>query len=204
MRFASGDAKLKSATGLPIAGDASRSVKGERPKNRREPIQTRHTMHTEFRRAETPKENRSLVVFDHKAFHKHPADWFNQAVWQRYESWWMIIGGRKIGCCAFGRHIDFQEDLRPEKSNPHSRSSLYIATTGILPQFRGMGFGNLMKSWQLSYAHLHGFTRIVTNTRKSNKAMIGLNEKFGFKIIRTTPGYYEGPREPTVVMERRL
>jgi ribosomal protein S18 acetylase RimI-like enzyme len=31
-----------------------------------------------------------------------------------------------------------------------------------------------------------------------------LNQKFGFKIVRTTPRYYEDPREATVVMERRL
>jgi ribosomal protein S18 acetylase RimI-like enzyme len=159
-------------------------------------------MHTEFRRAVTPKEVRSLVIFDHKAFDEYPGDWFDQGAWQIYESWWMIVGGRKIGCCAFARHTDFKEDLKPHKDNPHRRGSLYIATTGILPQFQGMGFGNLLKSWQLSYARHHGFSRIVTNTRKSNKAMIKLNEKFGFQIIRTTPGYYEDPREATVVMER--
>jgi ribosomal protein S18 acetylase RimI-like enzyme len=161
-------------------------------------------MHTEFRRAEIPKEIRSLIIFDHKAFQKYPADWFDQATWQATESWWMIGGKRKIGCCAFERHIDFKEDIHPDKDNPHRRGSLYIATTGILPQFRTMGFGTLMKSWQLSYARHHGFSRIVTNTRKSNKVMITLNQKFGFKIIRTTPGYYDSPRESTVVMERRL
>jgi len=110
----------------------------------------------------------------------------------------------KIGCCAFGLHIDFKEDIHPDKENPHRRGSLYIASTGILPQFRRKGFGTLLKSWQLSYARHHGFSRIVANTRKSNKAMIRLNQKFGFKIVRTTPRYYEDPREATVVMERRL
>ena len=50
----------------------------------------------------------------------------------------------------------------------------------------------------------HWFTRIVTNTRQSNKPMIKLNKKFGFKILRITPGYYEKPQESTVVMELRL
>jgi RimJ/RimL family protein N-acetyltransferase len=61
-----------------------------------------------------------------------------------------------------------------------------------------------MKSWQLAYARHQGLSRIVTNTGKSNKAMIRLNEKFGFKVVRATPSNYEGPRESTVVMERRL
>ena len=115
----------------------------------------------------------------------------------------MIVGKRKIGCCAFALHTDFKEDISPDEGNPPRRGSLFVASTGILPEVTGMGFGTLLKSWQLAYAHHHGFTKIVANTRKSNKAMIRLNQKFGFKIIRTTPGYYEDPRESTVVMERR-
>ena len=33
-------------------------------------------MNTEFRKAIVPEEIRSLVIFDHKTFHKYPADWF--------------------------------------------------------------------------------------------------------------------------------
>jgi RimJ/RimL family protein N-acetyltransferase len=161
-------------------------------------------MHIEFRRAVTPKEIRSLILFDHKAFHEYPEDWFDHATWQTYESWWLIVAKRKIGCCAFARDTDFREDIHPDKGNPRHRRSLYIASTGILPPFRGEGFGTLLKAWQLSYARHLGFRRIVTNTRKSNKAMIRLNEKFGFKIVRTTQGYYSVPREATVVMERRI
>ena len=43
----------------------------------------------------------------------------------------MIIDSRKIGCCAFKRHVDFQDDLREDGGNPKLRGSLYIATTGI-------------------------------------------------------------------------
>jgi ribosomal protein S18 acetylase RimI-like enzyme len=161
-------------------------------------------MHTEFRRVITPKEMRSLILFDRKAFHDYPGDWFTQATWQTYESWWMILGKRKIGCCAFGLHADFQEDIHPDENNPHRRGSLYIVSTAILPQFRGKGFGTLIKAWQLSYAKHRGFRRIVTSSRKSNKTMIRLNAKFGFKIVRTAPGYYEDPPESAVVMERRL
>lgn len=161
-------------------------------------------MYTEFRRAVVSEEIRSLTLFDHKTFHEYPGDWFGQATWRTYESWWLIVGKRKVGCCAFGLHIDFNEDIHPDNYNPHRRRSLYVASTGILPQFRGKDFGTLLKAWQLSYARDHGFSRIVTNTRKSNKAMIRLNEKFGFKIIRTTRSYYQDPLEATVVMERRL
>ena len=62
--------------------------------------------------------------------------------------------------------------------------------------------GSLWLGW---YARLHGFTRIVTNHRASNRRIIDLNKKFGFKIIRRRRTvYYEDPPEPTVVMELRL
>jgi ribosomal protein S18 acetylase RimI-like enzyme len=159
-------------------------------------------MTTEFRKAIMPKEIRSLVVFDHKVF--PPTDWFHRNDWSAYESWWMIVGAQKVGCCAFELHKDFQDDVGENGENTDLRGSLYIATTGILRHLRRQGFGTLLKCWQISYARHHGFKRIVTNTRKSNKAMIKLNKKFGFRVIRTTPNYYEEPCEPTVVMEVRF
>ena len=160
-------------------------------------------MKTEFRRADVPRELRRLVRFDHKAFREYPADWFDRAMWLECEAWWMFVDGRRTGCCGFQRHVDFREDI-DNAGNPHSHGCLYIVTTGILPQFRRRGLGRLLKSWQIAYALRHGFTRIVTNTRRSNRAMIRLNQNFGFKIIRTTPGYYARPRESTVVMELQL
>jgi hypothetical protein len=62
----------------------------------------------------------------------------------------------------------------------------------------------LLKRWQISYARHHGFKRIVTNTCQSNQRIIALNRKHGFKVIRTTPGYYCDPPEPVVVMELNL
>jgi ribosomal protein S18 acetylase RimI-like enzyme len=158
----------------------------------------------EFRRARLPAELRSLCLFDRKAFHQCPGDWFDADMWLQYQCWWLLLNGRKIGCCAFEANVDFQQDRRDDGVNPKRRQSLYIASTGIHPAFRGKGFGSLMKSWQIAYARYHGFTRIVTNTRKSNLPIIRLNKKFGFKVIRTTAGYYFDPPEPTVVMERRL
>jgi len=159
-------------------------------------------MQTQFRKAVIPAESRSLVTFDHKVFGR--ADWFEHEDWQAYESWWMIIDNKKVGCCAFQLNVDFQGDIRDDGRNPPRRASLYVVSTGILPEYRSLGFGKVLKSWQISYALYHQFTRIVTNTRKSNKIMIGLNRRFGFKVLRTTSGYYEDPCEPTVVMELSL
>ena len=158
-------------------------------------------LNTEFRKAIIPDDLRALAAFDRRIF---PSDCFPASAWRAYESWWLLLDGRKVGCCAFAPHVDFEEDLHPDRDNPPREGSLYIATTGILPRYQRQGLGQLLKSWQLAYAARHGFTRIVANTRKSNKAMIALNLKFGFRILRTAPRYYSDPTEATVVMELHL
>jgi len=71
---------------------------------------------------------------------------------------------------------------------------------GLLRDYRGRGLGNRVKEWQIEYARQNGFRRMVTNCRESNAAMIAINEKYGFRAIRRTPGYYEDG-EATIVME---
>jgi ribosomal protein S18 acetylase RimI-like enzyme len=155
----------------------------------------------EFRKAVLPRELRSLAAFDRRVF---TSDHFPPSVWKSYESYWMLLNNRKIGCCAFEEHVDFQDDLRGDGVNPPLDGSLYIGTTGVLPEFRHMGFGQLLKSWQIAYARYHRFTRIVTNMRQHNAAIVALNRKFRFQIIRTTPRHYEDPPDGTVVMELLL
>jgi ribosomal protein S18 acetylase RimI-like enzyme len=159
-------------------------------------------MQTEFKKAVIPDDIPRLRAFDRKVFPK--ADLFGTKEWREYESYWMTIAGVAVGCCAFQLNVDFQDDLRDDDINPPMKASLYITTTGILPTFQHSGFGRLLKCWQIAYAKHNGFNRIVTNTRKRNRAMISMNRKFGFRIIRTTPRYYSGPTDATVVMELSL
>lgn len=156
-------------------------------------------MRTEFRKVDAGREMRGLLAFDRQVF--RASDRFPAQYWKTCESHWMLVGGRKVGCCAFEPHVDFQDDIRDDGLNPPLQGSLYICTTGVLPKYHGMGFGQLMKAWEIAYARFHGFSRIVTNTRKQNLAMIALNRKFGFGAVRTTPRYYQAPPDATVVME---
>jgi ribosomal protein S18 acetylase RimI-like enzyme len=159
-------------------------------------------METKFQIAVLHEDMRRLRAFDRKVFPR--SDLFAVEDWKQYESYWMIVEGTTVGCCAFQPHVDFQDDLRKDGVNPGMKGSLYISSTGILPKYQGAGLGRLFKSWQVAYARYHGFHRIVTNTRKRNARMIGLNREFGFRILRTTPGYYSGPTDSTVVMELLL
>ena len=145
-------------------------------------------MRTEFRPALLPKELRSLQAFDRKVF--RPGDWFPAAYWRECESYWLLVEGRKIGCCAFEKHEE--------------QETLYISSTGILPAFQRQGFGQLLKVWQIAYARRLGFQKIVTNVRERNQAMIVLNRKFDFRIVRTLPRYYSRPTDAAVVMELLL
>ncbi len=159
-------------------------------------------MRTEFRRVTLPEEIRRLLMFDRKVFSK--SDLFSIKEWKTYETYWMIIEGTRVGCCAIQRDVDFSEDIRDDRVNSAMKGSLYISTTGILPKFQHRGLGQLFKSWQIAYARSHGFRRIVTNTRERNIRMIALNKRFNFRTLRTTPGYYSAPNDATVVMELRL
>jgi ribosomal protein S18 acetylase RimI-like enzyme len=135
-----------------------------------------------FRKAAQPNETRALVAFDRRIF--PPADRFEAEYWRCCEAWWMFVDRAKIGCCAFDEN--------------------YIATTGILPKHQRQGLGSLMKAWQIAYAKRKGYTCLTAHARKSNTGSIALNKKFGFRIIRTVPGYYEDPVEPGVVMRLDL
>jgi ribosomal protein S18 acetylase RimI-like enzyme len=147
-------------------------------------------VNTEFRPAVLPAELHSLQAFDRKVFPK--SDVFPADYWKQCEPYWLLIDGVKAGCCAF------------DKNTSQKEGTLYVTTTGILPRFQRRGLGQLMKQWQIAYARRHGFTRIVITTRKSNAAMIALNRKFHFKIVRTIPHYYAEPTEPALVMELLL
>lgn len=156
-------------------------------------------MQVEFCKAILPEEASKLRELDVLLF---ASDAFEEDYWHRLpESYWINIEGRIAGCTAFSPNTDFQEDVREDGENVFQEGSLYIETTGILPEYRGQGLGAYVKRWQVDYAMQNGFKRIVTNCRKSNSAIIAINERQGFKVIRTTEAYYEDPTEATVVMD---
>jgi ribosomal protein S18 acetylase RimI-like enzyme len=151
----------------------------------------------EFRKAVLPEEALELWKMDVAIFGK---DAFRREDWLSLESYWVVVDGLMAGCAAFVRDADFQEDLREDGRNAAQPGTVYIQSTGLLRAYRGRGLGKRIKEWQIEYAKRNGFRRMVTNCREGNAVMIAINEKYGFRPIRTTPGYYEDG-EATVVME---
>ena len=153
-------------------------------------------MMLEFRKTVLPEEGAELWKMDVEIF---GVDAFAPEDWLSLESYWIVVDGRVAGCAAFIPDVEFGEDLG-DGENLAQRGTLYIQSTGLLREFRGQGVGSRVKEWQIEYARRNGFVRMVTNCRESNAAMIAINEKYGFRAIRTTPGYY-ADGEATVVME---
>jgi ribosomal protein S18 acetylase RimI-like enzyme len=154
-------------------------------------------MTLEFRKAALPEEAAELWKLDVEIF---GVDAFALDDWLSLESYWIVVDGRVAGCAAFIHDVEFGEDLLGDGQNVQQRGTLYIQSTGLRKEYRGQGVGSRVKEWQIEYARRNGFGRIVTNCRESNAAMIAINERFGFRTMRKTPGYY-GDGEATVVME---
>lgn len=158
-------------------------------------------MELEIRKADLPADLDDLCAFDRETF---PKDAFERDEWEGLEAYWLIAEGIRVGCAAFVLNVDFQGDLSEEDPQPALPGSLYIVSTGIRPGHQRRGLGEWLKRWEVNYAQENGFNRIVTNCRVRNNAIIRLNQKCGFQIIRTIPREYYPDGEPTTVMELRL
>ena len=149
-------------------------------------------MLVEFRGVTLPNELDDLLEFDRRVFGRYPDDLFEAEDWNNYESYWMFADGIKVGCTAFEHDVDYDGELRP--------GCLFIASTGILPEFEGKRLGRKQKEWQIKYASEHGFFVIVTNMRQSNARILHLNESLGFTFRCLDPDYYHDPDEPATVV----
>ena len=153
-------------------------------------------MSIEFKRAVLPAELDDLLKFDHRIFGSFPDDLFEPQDWLSMQSFWMYVDEVRVGCCAFEHDTDYDGQPR--------MGCLYVASTGILPEFQGRGLGRKQKEWQIKYARDHGFSVIATNMRESNLRIRRINESVGFSFRCLHPDYYHDPDEAACVMEFRL
>jgi ribosomal protein S18 acetylase RimI-like enzyme len=150
--------------------------------------------------ADTQIEAEALAALDEKMF--LPADCFPEPEdWRTYSAFWIMADGQIAGSIALGLDMEFSGDRDIDKPCP---GCVYLASTGILPEFQRKGIGNFAKQWEIDWARSHGFKRISTHCRKSNQGSLRLNQKFGFKVIGEFSDYYEEPTEATTIMELLL
>jgi ribosomal protein S18 acetylase RimI-like enzyme len=118
--------------------------------------------------------------------------------WLRYATFWIVIDGSRAGVFAFAKHVDIDDATG---SPLMRRGCFHVTVEGLLPEWRGRGFGKQMKDWQIAYAREKGFSQIVLNCRESNRAALRLNNRFGFRKRAVIDYYYGDPIESSIILE---
>lgn len=147
-----------------------------------------------------PDEMGLLCELDVKIFENDGFD--TPDLWEGLEIYFIVINQQVIGSLAFRLHGDVSESYQGEY--PHFHNSLYLVSIGILPEQQMKGIGSIAMTWIIDYGHKYGFSRIVSNARKSNLPSIRLHQKLGFETTRIIPGYYENPDDDAIVFELKL
>ena len=152
-------------------------------------------MHAEFIKIDLEKEVDRLVEMEAKIF--SPSDRLLAKHFEGTECYWVVADGVIVGCTAFRHNYIVVKEL----GLISCEGGFYIMSTGIMPEFQGIGLGNKIKEWQISHAKAEGFVRITTMCRENNLRMINLNKKFGFAVSSLVfPNSYHDPEESGIIM----
>ena len=81
-------------------------------------------------------------------------------------------GGETVALAVFRRFADA------------SRPIAELSFLGVHPDWRGRGLGSELRSWLLGELRASGFVAVRTRTWSGNQAMIALNRRHGFELIR--------------------
>lgn len=157
-------------------------------------------MDIQIQKADPVKDMRHLcqmdwIIFDSEAF-------IFPEHWNGLECFLVLVDGERAGSFAFRHNSAIARGYDDEY--PDVPGSLYIVTTGLLPEFQRQGIGSFVKKWQIDYAKSHDFEVINTHCRAGNRASYRLNTKYGFVYIGRINDYYDEPTEDAIVLELRL
>jgi ribosomal protein S18 acetylase RimI-like enzyme len=85
--------------------------------------------------------------------------------------------------------------------DPHSREKVgWIATLGVLPQYRRMGIAAALLSQCEQELQL---PRIRLSVRRSNEPALDLYRKFGYKMVDVWRDYYHSGEDALVLEKKR-
>ncbi len=102
----------------------------------------------------------------------------------------------RLKAVADGRLVGFiGVDIRAKED------TAWIATVGVLPEYRGRGIGRALL--EASEQRLNGVGRVRLSVRMSNVAAIRLYEQQGYRRVGVWNGYYTDG-EDGLVMEKNL
>jgi len=95
-------------------------------------------------------------------------------------------------------------EIKIEYPNEFERdnSQVDIDNVAVDKEYRGLGIGSRILAAFKDTAENNSINRIFLEVRKSNKAAIGLYEKYGFNIESVRKEYYSDPTEDGYIMIR--
>lgn len=150
----------------------------------------------EIHKANIKKDVKLLYCLEKAIF---PRDYDNlKRKWPQYpETYILFVKKKPVGYVIVQPH----RGLYNYKTGKYEikSGSLHVSATGILPKFRGKGLGDVLKTWTIAYARVGSFKSINATARESNKPIIRLNKKFGFKVTRKIKKFY--PDGETALVE---
>ena len=105
--------------------------------------------------------------------------------WKQSDVYFLYKDNEPIGCLCIKKNV----------------KSWYINSIGILPGFRGFGFGEYLLKFAVDEFMYSKVGKITAHIRLGNNASICLNLKQGFKIKKVIKNWYENPKEDAVFIE---
>ncbi len=96
-----------------------------------------------------------------------------------YSQWITDSVNKKIAREVFVSR--YQNDLTGFISVGEKNDTGVIGLVAINEKYRGVGIGNMLMEYTLSWFNKNGFSKVEVATQKENKAACSLYEKFGFK-----------------------
>lgn len=153
----------------------------------------------EIKKAVLPKDIKLLNALDGKCF-PNLDDLIYGETWKKYQNFILYFNGRAIGYASW----QLDTGLYSYRTDRHEkrRGSLHLTVIGVLPAYRKRGVGEALLAFALAYARLNNFKSANATSRKSNKPIISLVKKFGFKITKEIKDFY--PDGETAVVEERF
>lgn len=143
-------------------------------------------MELKIRDAE-PHEIKTMAKFEEKVF---VTDAFSEADFEGLKPFWLLLNKNFIGWMVL------------EKTQGiHSQKGLHVASLGIIPEFQGMGFSEMLLNFALCYSRREKSHYVSLYTRESNVRMIRASQRVGFELKKIVPSYYQNPDEDGILME---
>ncbi len=78
----------------------------------------------------------------------------------------------------------------------------YVTNIGILPRFRGLGYGKALVNKLIDYSKEKSLSFLSLEVRISNEVAIKLYSSLGFTEVGLRKNFYSSPKEDAIIMTR--